>query len=150
MFLVDDTGIYEAPVDEVWAYLASLGDHRRAHHHRHNRLEALPEGRFLATWEQELWGAVATFSMRGTPLPPLGIAYEVLSGPFEGSVLLQYYTPMGNRTRVTLAGQFVSPTLPEDRLEEKVRFFFDREFDEDQEGLHRWRAGRERGGVRPA
>ena len=84
--------------------------------------------------------------MRGTPLPQLGIAYEVLSGPLEGSVLHQYDTPMGDRTRVPLAGEFASATIPADRLEEKVRSFFGRAFDEDQGGLRLRRAGR--GGLR--
>ena len=57
MLLVDPGGIYDAAVDEVGADLASIGDPRRAHQHRHGPLEELADGRFLATWEQDLGGA---------------------------------------------------------------------------------------------
>lgn len=141
MFLQDDRGVLEASVDQVWDYLSALEDHRAAHHHRGNRLDRLADGRFVASWEQEVpWGGEETFTMRGTPLPPLGIAYEILAGPFAGSVLMNYYSPLGDRTRVTLVGEFASPAFPPGQLEERVRSFFDREFAEDQDGLRRWRA----------
>ena len=140
MFLQDDSGVLDAPVDMVWEYLSALEDHRTAHHHRNNRLERLADGRFVASWEQEVpWGGEETFTMRGTPLPPLGIAYEILNGPFVGSVLMNYYSPLGETTRVTLVGEFASKTVPSAELEEKVRRFFDGEFAEDQDGLRRWR-----------
>lgn len=135
VFYHDDAGEFEAPLDLVWAYFRSPGDHRTAHGHRHSRLESLTETCFLATWEQEFAGRSVEFQMRGTEFPPLGFAYEVLRGPFAGSKFFNYYRPRGPRTGVTLVGEFRSLTLPDGELEAAVRAFFDTEFEQDRAGL---------------
>ncbi|MFI5417967.1 MAG: hypothetical protein ACHQ2Y_03600 [Candidatus Lutacidiplasmatales archaeon] len=135
MFLIDDSGEFEAPLEAVWQYFESTADHRAAHHHRNNRLELLPGDSFLASWEQDFEGRSVAFTMRGTTVHPLGLAYEVLEGPFAGSRFLNYYTPKGGRTGVTLVGEFTSRTLPRDELEGKVLTFFGDEFAQDVTGL---------------
>jgi hypothetical protein len=140
VFITDDSGVFEAPIDTVWAYFNSGVAHRSAHHHRQSKLEELSETSFIATWEQEYDGGPVLFEMRGTEYPPLGLAYEVLAGPFAGSRFFFYYTPLGDRTRVTLVGDFASGSIPAAELEAKVIDFFATEFEQDCEGLDRFRA----------
>jgi hypothetical protein len=144
MYFRDDTGVFDAPVEVVWAYLSMTPEHRAAHGHRENRLDWSDTTHFLARWEQDLWGGAERFGMRGHVLHPLGLAYEIVEGALAGSKFVFYYTPMGPRTRVTLVGEFVSATIPPGALEEKVRALFDLEFEQDAAGL---RAYRERTGA---
>jgi hypothetical protein len=135
VFLFDDSGVFEAPLDSVWKYFNSEVAHRSAHHHRQSRLEELSATSFVASWEQDFEGGSVQFKMRGTEYPPLGLAYEILEGPFAGSKFFFYYTPLGERTRVTLVGEFASESIPEAELPSKVIGFFSAEFLEDAEGL---------------
>jgi hypothetical protein len=135
MYYRDDTGVFDAPLDVVWAFLSRTPEHREAHGHRNNRFEWVDDQHFRAGWEQDLWGGEETLGMRGHVLPPLALAYEIVEGALEGSKFLFYYTPEGPRTRVTLVGQFVSSRIPAGELEEKVRALFDREFAEDEAAL---------------
>ena len=73
--------------------------------------------------------------MRWTAFPLFGIAYEVLDGPFSGSKFFVYYRPRGTKTRVTIVGDFVSPTIPANRLESSVLAFFAREFEQDSAAI---------------
>ncbi|MGI0068485.1 MAG: hypothetical protein ACREB9_08815, partial [Thermoplasmata archaeon] len=63
--------------------------------------------------------------------PPLGSATEVLEGPLAGSKWITYYTPKGNRTGVTVVGEFASSMLPTEQLEAATRRIFSEAFDED-------------------
>ncbi|MCI4319066.1 MAG: hypothetical protein L3K23_02900 [Thermoplasmata archaeon] len=75
--------------------------------------------------------------MRWTSFHPVGVAYDVLEGPFAGSRFFLYYTPRGQRTGVTVAGEFVSPTLPSGELEKAVDAFLATEFRQDRDALLR-------------
>jgi hypothetical protein len=135
----DDGSLFDGTVDEVWAFVGSGDHHSEAHRHRDPHRERVHDRLGTYSWEQDFEGGPARFSMRWTSFHPLGVAYEVLEGPFRGSKFFLYYTPRGPRTEVGLVGTFVSPTIPEDRLEASVRRFFDLEFEQDQAGLRAWR-----------
>lgn len=78
--------------------------------------------------------------MRGTEFPPVGIAYEVLEGPFTGSRFFLCHIPRGARTEVLVAGEFVSPTPEPEEIAPAIGQFFTTEFEQDRtaiEGLAR-------------
>lgn len=131
VYLRDDGGVFDAPIDLVWEFVGSGDGHSRAHRHRATTRRRDAEGHGTYSWEQEFLGRPELFTMRWHALPPLGIAYEVLAGPFEGSRFFLYYTPMGERTGVTLVGDWVSPTLPESEVPAAVDRFFALEFEQD-------------------
>jgi hypothetical protein len=138
VFVFDDSGVFEAPIEIVWAYFNSGPAHRSAHHHRKSHLEELSETSFVASWEQDYNGGPVFFKMHGTEYPPLGLAYEILAGPFAGSKFFFYYTPVGDRTQVSLVGEFASDSIPAALLKSKVIDFFAIEFEQDREGLDRY------------
>ncbi|MFZ1023632.1 MAG: hypothetical protein WAN87_05815 [Thermoplasmata archaeon] len=138
VFIFDDSGVFEAPIGTVWTYFNSGLAHRSAHHHRKSKLEELSEASFVACWEQDYEGGPVVFRVHGTEYPPLGLAYEILEGPFVGSKFFIYYTPLGDRTRVSLVGEFASDSIPTAELESKVTDFFATEFEQDRMGLHRF------------
>ena len=80
--------------------------------------------------------------MRWRSFPPLGIAYEVLDGPFSGSRFFIVYEPRGSSTGVSVYGEFTSPTIPEDDLGPAVGGFFDLEFEQDRAALEAGAGGR--------
>jgi hypothetical protein len=139
ILLRDEGSIFEAPIDQVWEFVGSREPHAAAHRHRAVRREREHENSGSYSWEQDFEGKPARFTMRWTTFHPLGIAYEVLEGPFLGSKFFLYYVPQGNRTGVDLVGVFSSPSIPDAQLEESVRRFFAIEFEQDQAGLAEWR-----------
>ncbi len=137
VFVRDEGSVFDAPLAEVWKFVGSRDHHSAAHAHRRTERRAVAEHVGEYTWEQEFDGGATRFSMRWTAFAPLGVAYEVLEGPFAGSKFFLYYEPVGARTRVTVVGEFVSPTLPVAEIEPAVRRFFEREFEQDHAAIRR-------------
>jgi len=135
VFVRDEGSVFNAPIEEVWRFLSTESAHSEAH--RHRKVERKPRqgnsGEY--TWEQDFEGKPAKFAMRWTSFPLFGIAYEVLEGPFVGSKFFSYYRPRGTMTRVTMVGDFVSPTIPAARLEAAVLGFFALEFEQDSAAI---------------
>jgi hypothetical protein len=73
--------------------------------------------------------------MRWTSFAPLGLAYDVLEGPFAGSKFFLYYTPRGERTEVAIVGEFTSPTIPASEVVKALGQFFATEFAQDSEAI---------------
>lgn len=140
VFWTDEGSEFDAPLAGVWAFVGSGDHHSAAHGHRAWDRRRLPGNAGEYSWEQPFDGRPTRFTMRWTAFPPVGIAYEVLAGPFEGSVFFLYYVPNGDRTGVTVAGEFVSPTLPESELPAALARFFDREFEQDLAAIRADRA----------
>ena len=135
VFVRDEGSVYNAPLEDVWRFLSSGPSHSEAHHHRNAEHKPLPGFYSEDTWEQDFEGKSEKFTVRWTALPPFGTAYDVLEGPFRGSKFFVYYRARGNKTRVTIVGDFVSPTIPAARVETAVLAFFAREFEEDSAAI---------------
>jgi len=131
VFVRDEGSVFNAPIEEVWRFLGSGDAHSQAHRHRNFSRKTFPGNSGEYSWEQDFEGKSERFTMRWTSFPPFGIVYEVLEGPFVGSKFFAYYRPRGSKTRVTLVGDFVSPTVPSTRLEASVLAFFALEFEQD-------------------
>lgn len=136
VFLRDEGSRFRAPLDRVWAFVGSGDAHSAAHGHRDFHRKRLAENRGEYSWEQDLEGRAERFTMRWTSFPPLGIAYEVLEGPFQGSAFFLYYRPVeGGETEVGIVGEFVSPTRPPASVESAVLRFFATEFEQDRAAI---------------
>ena len=142
VFVRDEGSVYNAPLEDVWRFLSSGPAHAEAHHHRNVDRKTLPGNAGEYSWEQDFAGKAERFTMRWTSFPMFGIAYEVLEGPFTGSKFFAYYRPRGNKTRVTIVGDFVSPTIPPARLEAAVLGFFALEFEQDSTAISAMIAGK--------
>ena len=134
-FVRDEGSVFNAPLEEVWRFLSDPQAHQSAHHHRDVERKSLGENSGDYSWVQDFEGRAERFRMRWTAFPMFGIAYEVLEGPFVGSKFFAYYRPRGPKTRVTLVGDFVSPTIPAARLEPSVLAFFALEFEQDNAAI---------------
>jgi hypothetical protein len=137
VFLRDEGSVFEAPIDAVWRFVSSRDHHSEAHGHRRSERRPIGENVGEYSWEQDFDGRPERFTMRWTAFVPLGVAYEVLEGPFTGSKFFLYYESRGARTAVSIAGEFVSPTLPEADIPSAVDRFFAREFEQDHAAIRR-------------
>lgn len=135
VFVLDTGSLFDAPLDTVWQFVSSGGNHSEAHRHRAPDRRPGPGNSGEYSWEQDFDGRSVRFTMRWTVFPPVGIAYEVLEGPFTGSRFFLYYIPRGARTEVVIAGEFVSPTLAQDEIEPAIGRFFATEFDQDRTAI---------------
>jgi hypothetical protein len=72
--------------------------------------------------------------IKGTPYYPLGIAFEILEGPFADSKYFVYYFLLDNdnsKTGVTVVGDFKSNVIPEEQIKLTVLSFLEKVFSED-------------------
>jgi hypothetical protein len=139
----DEGSMFEAPVETIWKYLQSEQDHGPSHKGRRNfsRKELGPNSVELA-WEQEMDGKWVRSANRLTFLPPVGFSVEPLEGPLAGSKFFNYYTPRGNKTEVTVVGEYTSKVIPPAQLEAAVMMNNEKVFKEDTEGLKQFTSKR--------
>lgn len=135
VFVRDESSVYDAPLHVVWDFFGSGQEHSEAHGHRDVHREKLSEKSGSYSWTQEFQGRSARFAMRWTSFRPLGLGYEVLEGPFAGSKFFLVYTPLGERTGVSVVGEFTSPTIPASQIADAVGAFFALEFEQDHAAI---------------
>ena len=135
VFIIDDGSVFNAPLEKIWKLNASEGEHshpslknqRASHEGEHNTLSyetQLPDG----SW--------AKHKVKVTAIPPLAVVFETIEGPMTGSKSIQYYTPKGERTGVTVVGHWTSTMgVPDAMLQAAVMGFLDTVFKEDQNNL---------------
>jgi hypothetical protein len=137
MVFVEDSGsVFDAQLDMVWKLgEAHIKEGNRIHPNtRNNKSEILNETTFINSWEQvdDANGQNIRMKIRGTIYYPLGIAFEILEGPFVDSKYFVYYIPIdNNKTGVTVVGDFKSNMIPEDKIKPIVLGFSERVFNED-------------------
>lgn len=137
MVFVEDSGsVFDAQLDMVWKLgEAHIKEGNRIHPNtRNNKSEILNETTFINSWEQvdDANGQNIRMKIRGTMYYPLGIAFEILEGPFVDSKYFVYYIPIdNNKTGVTVVGDFKSNNIPEDKIKPIVLGFSERVFNED-------------------
>jgi hypothetical protein len=140
VFVRDEGSAFDVPLREVWEFVSSGDHHSAAHRHRATTRQRLGERSGQYAWEQDFDGRPVRFAMRWTSFHPLGVAYDVLEGPFAGSQFFLYYVPMGAQTSVGVVGEFVSPTIPEPEIASAVDRFFTTEFEQDLAAMRSDRA----------
>ena len=131
--IVDDESRFEAPIDRVWALIRAHRADMPAIHPtvRDVRVEQVAEGIGVATWSMEFLGRRVEMKSRVVHFVPLGKLIEYLEGPLAGSKELTYLTPEGPRTRISVVGEYRSPTLDDAALADAVDRFHALEFEED-------------------
>lgn len=135
VFIKDDGSEFKAPLDKIWKLNASEGQH--AHPSLKNQKgEPAGENAIILSYDADVGGGkTARVRNRITMIPPLGEMTEVLDGPMAGSKSFQYYTPKGNKTGVTVVGEWKSTMMSDDQIKKAVMNFLQTVFDEDQANL---------------
>ena len=133
VFILDDGAYFNAPLDKIWKLLEAHGaDGPKIHpDDKHQKMKMTADNVMVAEWENVVDGRVVKMKVRFSLYPPLGTAGEFLDGPFTGSKFFNIYTPKKQRTYITVAGEWKSPTIPENKLRKAILSMLQKEFSED-------------------
>jgi hypothetical protein len=135
VYILDEGSVFDAPVEKIWRFMSTPGDHHR-HGSMTNRKVEMDGNNVILSFDTEgLSGAKMTIKIKSTPILPLGRTMEYLEGPLAGSKVISYYVPMGDRTGVTVVGEYVSKVIPESQIKSVVMNQLEQSFNEDNENL---------------
>jgi heme-degrading monooxygenase HmoA len=136
----DGIATFDAPADKLFRYM-SAGNHPHAAFKSH-RLVGVAGN--LVTVAAEVYnpdGSTFQTTIEHRLDPPSGLETTMTGGPFDGARFAHSYTPLGDRTRVDLEGDF--PALPGMSEAEELAMidgFLSTAFAEDTETLRTWAA----------
>jgi hypothetical protein len=133
MVWIEDKGsTFDAPIDFVWKYIFGGDAHDSAHKTtRNSKIGKVSDITISYGSERLLRGKWAPDQMRISMFPPVSVVTEWLEGALAGSKLVYVYTPVGEKTRIDVYGEFTSKTLPANEVEAAAREFLDTEFEAD-------------------
>lgn len=132
VFILDEGAVFDAPVDKIWKYLQSQ-DHRHASIKTLNR--EVSSNSVTLTSERNVLGKTVTFKVRNALYPPFGIVQEYLEGPLRGSRAFLFYIPKGDKTGVTVVGEYLMEGFDDDTVRNVVATQAQRVFEEDNANL---------------
>lgn len=89
----------------------------------------------ILTSERNVLGKTVVVKVKNTLYPPFGMVQEHLEGPMQGSKAFLYYIPKGNKTGVTVVGDYVMSGVDEQTIRDAVMTQAQRSFDEDNANL---------------
>ena len=136
-FIQDSGSVFEAPLEMVWKLAEDHVEQGNKIHPntRNNKAEIIDETSFINSWEQDDENSqTIRMKVKGTTYYPLGIAFEILEGPFADSKYFVYYFLLDNdnsKTGVTVVGDFKSNVIPEEQIKLTVLSFLEKVFSED-------------------
>lgn len=131
VYLIDEGSVFDAPIEQIWKYLSS-------ENHRHPSFKNVSRevnGNVVISSERPFMGKSVKAKIKHTLYPPFGYVSEHLEGPTAGSRSFQYYTPKGDKTGVTIVGDFVVSGLDEKATRDAVMAQLQITFDEDNANL---------------
>jgi hypothetical protein len=129
---------FDAPTEKIFRYMSSGG-------HPH---QAFKSHLLKGVSGKEVTVAAEIFNPDGTTFtttikhelnPPSGVKTTMLGGPFDGAKFSHSYTPVGDKTRIDLEGDF--PQLPGMSQDDELKMidgFFTMIFNEDTETIRTW------------
>ena len=136
-FIQDSGSVFEAPLEMVRKLAEDHVEQGNKIHPntRNNKTEIIGETSFINSWEQDDENSqTIRMKVKGTTYYPLGIAFEILEGPFADSKYFVYYFLLDNdnsKTGVTVVGDFKSNVIPEEQIKLTVLSFLEKVFSED-------------------
>jgi len=132
VYLLDEGSIFDAPIDKIWKYLPS-------DQHQHSSMKLLSReltgNAVVITGERNIMGKLVRTKIKNTLYPPFGFVQEHLEGPTAGSRAFVYYVPKGNKTAITVVGDFRLEGADEQRTKDAVLAQLQVSFDEDNANL---------------
>lgn len=139
---VKDEGVFDAPIEKIWRFLQDQSSGTHAHKAIRGMKTIDAKGNAM-TQEMELMNPDGKTTRKETWRfvfnPPEGFEMESLAGASKGTKYAHRYTPMGNRTKVDVEGDFRFQGLDEAATRQAALGFLAQVFDEDQASLARFK-----------
>ena len=125
--IVDEGSEFDMPLEKLWEYLPS-----ESHRHSAKVISREVQGNVITlTSERDVDGKAVRSKLRLTMYPPLGVAQEHLEGPTAGSKVFSYYTRKGNKTSITVVGDYKMVGASDEATKKAVMQMLERSFNED-------------------
>ncbi len=137
VYILDEGSEFDAPLDRIWKYVQSEEEHD---HKAIKTLGMEMQGDNVVIITNEVtmgMGPAIRNKLKLTMYPPFGIVQEYLEGPMAGSKTFQYYIPKGNKTGVTVVGDFMGKGMDDDSVKAAALQLLGIAFDEDNANLKR-------------
>ena len=134
MVHIEDSGsFFDASLDKIWKLAEAHGKELDKIHPEMKNIkgEMISENCNVVSYDSDMQGQTIRSKIKITTYYPLGLAFEMLEGPLAGSKFFNFYIPSGNRTGVTVVGDFKSPSMNDEMIKQVVKSFFDNGFDQD-------------------
>lgn len=139
MVFIHDEGVFDVSIDRIWKYLQDPGAHRHESVLHQEVLEQQGNTMKLRREMKSPMGGKDEEVVRLTLNPPFGFVAEVLDGSKKGSKNAHTYVPMGDKTKVIVAGDFHVHGLDEAATIKATLDYFASVFDEDNATLRQYR-----------
>ncbi len=134
VYILDEGSVFEAPLEKIWKYMAS-DEHDHPSMSNINR-EMLGENVVVISADRQIMGKTVRTKTKMTLFPPFGMVQEHLEGPMAGSKAFQYYIPKGDKTGVTVIGDFKIMGMSDEKaVKDAVMGSLQGTFDEDNTNL---------------
>jgi hypothetical protein len=133
VYILDEGSVFDLPLEAIWEYLPS-----EAHKHPSMNLisREVVGNNVTITSERNVNGKMVRSKLKITTFPPLGVVQEYLEGPAAGSKAFTHYAPKGNKTAITVVGDFKIAGLSEEEAVKKtVMEMLETSFNEDTSTL---------------
>ena len=128
VYIVDEGSEIDMPLEKLWEYLPS-----DSHKHSAKVISREVQGNVLTlTSERDVDGKAVRSKLRMTMYPPLGVAQEHLEGPTAGSKVFTFYTRKGDKTSITVVGEYKLAGASDEAAKMMVMQMLERSFDEDK------------------
>ena len=125
--IVDEGSEFDMPLEKLWEYLPS-----ESHRHSAKVISREVQGNVITlTSERDVDGKSVRSKLRLTMYPPLGVAQEHLEGPTAGSKVFSFYTRKGNKTAITVVGEYKMAGASDEAAKKAVMQMLERSFNED-------------------
>ena len=135
MVHVSDDGVFDAPLEKVWKYINDDNGHAHSAIKFTKVLEQSDRGMTVELEVKNADGSSHSETWKMSMNPPKGHSTEVLSGPMKGSRNTHTYTPMGNKTKVMVEGDFYAQGMDDASTKKAVLAMFEMVFNEDNANL---------------
>jgi hypothetical protein len=127
VYIVDEGSELDMPLEKLWEYLPS-----ESHKHSAKVISRELQGNVLTlVSERDVDGKAVRSKLRITMYPPLGVAQEHLEGPTAGSKVFTYYTRKGDKTSITVVGDYKMAGANDEGTKKAVMQMLGWSFDED-------------------
>jgi len=139
VFVIDQGSVFDAPIDKIWKYITTANNDQHNHTSMMNVQYSIEGEHPILAFETEgPGGSKMKQKLKLTMLPPTGYLMEYVEGPLKGSKAMQFYHAMGDKTGITVAGEFVSTIMPENMIHGMVMQQLEMAFNEDQVNLKKF------------